>query len=114
MLTIEKIIFNIQQINNGSDSILVTEVRPLKKYVDGKSTEEIEGFRYLCILPANKYEQVSIKVENLTPAITSEELEAKGGTVKAKVKGFEGRFYKDSSSGEYRFTGKATAIEVVA
>lgn len=114
MLTIEKLLISLMLINNGSDILLITGVHILKKFVDGKPTDQLDGMRYTCVLPANKYEQITIKLDNPVPVITPEELEAKGGTVKAKAKGFEGRFYKDNKSGDYRFTAKATSLEVIA
>lgn len=112
MIRINQIIFTLPQIANG-DTLLLTDILPVKEFIDGKSSDKIIGFRYTCVCPLNKYEQITIRVEETKPVITNEELSAKGA-VKIKPRGFEGRFYKDGNSGEYRFTGKATAIEVVA
>ncbi|MEK4206510.1 MULTISPECIES: hypothetical protein [Paenibacillus] len=110
MLKINNITFTLTQVANG-DTLLCTDVSPVKEFVDGKSTDKIMGFRYSCVCPANKYEQISIKVEEATPTIAADELAAKG-TVKVKPKNFEGRFYRDRN-GEYQFTAKATTLEVV-
>lgn len=111
MITINKILLPLTLIA-GSEIVLVTEVRPVREFLDGKSTDRIIGYRYTCVCPDNKFEQMLVKVEEAAPAITQEMLDACGGTVKAKPKGFVGRFYRDRA-GEYQFTAKATAIEVL-
>ena len=93
-MDITKIKLTIQQVAN-SDTVLITDVRELKEFVDNKVTDKTIGWIYSVVAPANKYAGFSIKVNDLIPAITKEDLEAKGGTVKAKVKGYEGTIYKD-------------------
>lgn len=110
MIKINDIIMTLLQVANG-DTLWLTDIFPVKAFVDGKPTDKIIGFRYVCVCPANKFEKISIKVEQDAPIISSDELAAKGH-VKVKVKDFEGRFYRDRN-GEYQFTAKATALEVV-
>ena len=111
MLDITKLILPLSVIAGGSDTVLLTDVSPIKEFINGKPTDKILGFRYSCVCPAAKYVAIEIRVEQSAPVITPEELEAKGGTIKAKVKGFEGRFFKNRD-GNYIFTSKATGIEV--
>lgn len=111
-MNINKITINLQQVA-GADTVLITDVRPVKEFQDGKQTDKIIGYSYSVVCPANKYEAFSIKIEQQQPAISLDELAAKGGTVKAKVKGFEGRFYQNKSK-DVLFTAKATGIEIVA
>lgn len=113
MINITNFKFNFQQISNA-ETALLTEVRPLFKYVNGKITDEQEGNKYELVLPANRYEKITVKVIEKNPSITSEEIVLKGGSVKVKPKNFEGKFYRVSSSGEYAFTSTASNIEVVA
>lgn len=110
MFKINQILFTLPQIANG-DTLLLTDVAPFKEYVDGKSTDKTIGYRYTCVCPANKYEQITIKVEEAKPILTAEEIAAKGA-VKVKPKSFEGRFYRDRN-GDYQFTAKAASMEVV-
>lgn len=112
MIEITKIILPLTVVA-GSDSVLITDVSQVKNFVDGKPTDKIWGYKYKVVCPSNKYCQFDIKIEQPTPTITPQELEAKGGTVKAKLKGFIGKFYKNRN-GEYQFTAKATGIEVIA
>lgn len=112
MITINKIKITLPQVA-GADTVLITSVRQVKEFQDGKSTDKTIGYSYSVVCPSNKYEQINIKVEQAQPVITNEELEAKGGTVKAKVKGFEGKFYQNKNK-EVLFSAVATGIEVVA
>ncbi|WP_085833818.1 hypothetical protein [Clostridium merdae] len=110
MLRINQMIFTLQQIAN-SDTLLLTDFFPVKEFVDGKSTDKIVAYRYVCVCPMNKYEQIAIRIEQTEAILTPEELSSKG-SIKVKPKGFEGRFYRDRS-GEYQFTAKATTLEVL-
>lgn len=112
MINIQNLSFPLSVIAGG-EIVLVTDINPIKEFVDNKPTNKICGYRYSVVCPANKYQQFDVKLEQTAPVITPEELEAKGGSVKAKIKGFEGRFFKNRN-GEYIFSAKATGIEVVA
>lgn len=112
MININKITLTLQQVA-GADTILITGVRPMKEFQDGKQTDKVIGYNYSVVCPANKYEAFSIKIEQEKPTITQEELDAKGGTAKAKVKAFEGKFYQNKSK-DILFTAKATGIEIIA
>lgn len=111
MININKVIFTLAQVAN-SDIVFITEVRPVKEYQEGKPTEKILGYSYTVVCPANKFEAFIIKVEQQQPAITHQELESRGGTVKAKVKGFQGKFYQNKNK-EILFTARATEMEIV-
>ena len=112
MIKIIDINFTIDQIAK-SDIVLITAVRELFRYdASGKRTDELEGYRYNVVAPENKYVEFDFKAP--TAAITQEQLDAaKGGGVKAKVKGFKGRFYFNSRIKDYAFTATAEAIEVL-
>lgn len=112
MINISKIIFPLNLIAKG-DTVLITGFSKVKKYIDNKPTDQVESIRYACVAPMNHYEGFNVKIQGHTPIITDEELEAKGGSIKVKLKGFEGKFYLDKS-GKYQFTSTATGIEVIA
>ena len=44
-------------------TIKYIERRPIKPYIDGKATEEVIGYRYICILPDMGYAQIAIKID---------------------------------------------------
>ncbi len=113
MIQIPELRFSLSQVAGG-ENVLATDVRPIKSFVDGKPTDTISGYRYTIVAPQRKYQNFTVKVEQASPAITPEELEAKGGSVKCKIKGFEGRFYKDKNSNDYQFTAKAESVEVIS
>ena len=112
MIKASNFIFSQLQVAK-SNEVLVTDVKPYKDYVDGKPSENIAGVKYTALCPANKFESITVKVAQAVPTITTEMLEAAGGSIKATFKGFEGKFYRDSRSGEYLFTAKATEVEVL-
>lgn len=111
-MKISNIIFTLPQIAKSTE-VLITEVKPYKDYVDGKPSENIAGFKYTAVCPSNKFESFTVKVAQAVPTVTTEMLEVAGGSIKVTFKGFEGKFYRDSRSGEYLFTAKATEVEVL-
>jgi len=102
---------NLLLIAHG-EQLILTDCQPVKQFVDGKPTDTIVGYRYTIVAPQNKYESFTVRIDQATPAITPDELEAKGGTVKCKLKGFEGKFFKNKQN-EYQFTAKADSLEVL-
>lgn len=110
MLKPEKIKISLEQIANGNQLLLV-DIQPIKEFIDGKPTDKITSYRYSCVCPQNKFEKISIKVEEAQPCISTTDL-AEKGTIKVTPLNFEGKFYKDRS-GEYQFTAKADKIEVM-
>lgn len=107
MIRISDMKFSLEQIANSKE-VLITSVREVKEYVDGKRTDNILGYSYEVTAPKNKYEKFSIKVEESIPAITMQELEAKGGTIKATANDFMGTFYRRGD--DYIFTAKASKV----
>lgn len=110
MPKISDINLGIEQVA-GSDRLLVKDVRESYLYQDGKRTKEVDGYRYLCVAPDRKYEELSVKTTKAW--VTRDQLvAAKGGMIMVKVKGFQGKFYR-TRDGEYAFTATAEALEVV-
>ena len=96
----------------GSDNVLITDVREVFKYENGKRTDTLEGYRYNAVAPDNKFQQLNIKTAK--PYVTPEQLAAaKGGVIKVRVKGFQGRFYRPRASRDYLFTSTAEALEII-
>lgn len=109
MIKLADINFTIDQIAK-SDTVLVTALKELYRYDEsGKRTDQLEGYRYTVVAPDNKYAEFDVKTPTAT--VTQEQLDAaKGGVIKAKVKGFSGRFYR-TRTGDYAFTATAEALE---
>lgn len=38
------------------------ERRPVREYVDGKASDTVVGYKYICVLPQMGYAQVAVKV----------------------------------------------------
>ena len=112
MIKISSLKFSLLMVAK-SNEILITDVNPYKEYTDGKPSENIAGDKYTVVCPVNKYESFSVKVRQAQPTITNEQIEAAGGSIEATFIGFEGKFYRDSRSGEYLFTAKAEEVEVI-
>lgn len=112
MIRFNQVIINDVKQVAKTDNLLMVGFKPVKEYIDGKLTEKVIGYNYTVVCPSNKYEQFNIKIEQIEPVIKPEELEVKGGAVKVKVKGFEGRFYQDAQK-NVLFTAKAAGIEVL-
>ena len=111
MIKVTDINFSVELIA-GSDAVLVTDVREVFKYDDaGNRTNTPDGFRNTVVAPAKKYAEFTIKTAKAF--VTPEQLAAaKDGTVKVKVKGFVGRFYR-TRGGDYAFTSTAESLEIL-
>lgn len=107
MIRVSDIKLGLEQVANSKE-VLITNVREVREYTDGKRTDNILGYAYEVTAPKNKYEKFSIKVEEKVPVITSEELEAKGNAVKATANDFVGSFYHRGD--DYVFTAKASKV----
>ena len=110
MIRIEDMKFSLEQIAK-SEALFLTGVSPIKEFVDGKATNRVLGFRYQCVCPQNKFEHISIKVEEKTPSVSAEMIE-ENGTLKITPVNFEAKFYRDKN-GTYQLTAKADKIEVI-
>lgn len=112
MIKINNFTFTLIQVAK-SNEVLITEVKPYRDYIDDKPSDKVAGYKYTVVCSANKFESFAVKIAQENPTITAEQIEAAGGTIKATFKGFEGKFYRDSRSGEYMFTSKANELEVL-
>lgn len=101
----------LKQVCNG-EIFLIVGFKEIREYLNGAYTDKVIGLKYEVIAQENGYKSFTIKVADTTPIITKEELNAKG-SIKATAKGFIGSFYKNKETGDYLFTAKADAIEVV-
>ena len=111
MSLINNIKLELKQVANSEEVILIGVI-PFKDYIDGKPSENIAGYKYNVVCPANKYEPLAVKIRQSQPTITNEQIEAAGGSIKVTFVGFEGKFYR-TSNGDYAFTAKADRLEVI-
>ena len=111
MSLINNIKLELKQVANSEEVILIGVI-PFKDYIDGKPSENIAGYKYNVVCPANKYDPLAVKIRQSQPTITNEEIDAAGGSIKVTFVGFEGKFYR-TSNGDYAFTAKADSMEVL-
>ena len=102
MLRPENILLTLEQVANSSRVKLVS-VSPYKIYDQGRPTEQIGGFAYECVCPANRYEKIVVKVPDLPPVINNEYINE---DTFITFEGFIARFYKDRL-GRYQLSCRA-------
>lgn len=59
---------------------IIIRVGAGKGYIDGKPTDTVTHYKYETVFDENGYEKVNVKIKGDKPLITSEMLEAKGGS----------------------------------
>lgn len=91
---------------------LLIEEREGRDYIDGKPSDTVSHRKCTIVFPLNSYEKVIVKVTGGKPVITNEEIQQKGGTVKVRLKGLTGKFYR-TNSGEYALSASAEGMEVI-
>ena len=52
---------------------LLVDVVPAYAYADGKRTDTITGYKYVCALPSHKLEKIAIKIENVSKLVEWED-----------------------------------------
>lgn len=95
---------------NGANMIL-TAVMPYYTYVDGKKTENIEGYRYY-VVEDKTFEKLSVKIPSVVPAISKEEIENAKNHIRVTFDNAIAKPYR-TQSGEYELSVTATAVSVV-
>ena len=66
--------FKMSEIT-ATNVFVVTQVSIVKKYVDGKATDEVEGVNYTLTDPQT-FAQIRVKALTTTPVVTQEKLDA--------------------------------------
>lgn len=92
-----------------ADKFLLFSVAQAFRYVDGKPTEQVEGFRYTIGDPATCM-RFSIKVPGTTAIITPEQLKAAKEPVFVTLTDAFGRIYQTAENVEISFSAKGIAI----
>lgn len=84
-------------------SQLLVDVLPVYRYENGKKTGEIEGYRYILVLPERGFEKISVKI------LGDKQMEKPDGYVDVAIDRLELFIYW--MSGEYHLGATATAIK---
>lgn len=77
-------------------------------YEHGKLSDTVQGQNYVCILPGNDFEKITIKTPELIPSITQDEIEANGNPIPIDVIDFRCTVYV--SDGKIALSCKAKTI----
>lgn len=96
----------------NSEQGLCVGVRPKKNYSDGVAGDII-GYSYDIVLPARKYDRISLTVEGA--ALIDPELFKENSNLSIpieNIKNFEGRWYKTQQMADYSLSCKATGFVI--
>ncbi len=107
---LKKINIELPQIAN-SDSVLITDVIPAKKWENGVATDITFAYKYKAICPRNGFISFNIKIEGKA-LLTQKEIDDNGGSIEIRPKNFHGKFFV-SKNKDVIFVATATGLEVV-
>lgn len=85
------------------DKMLLAQVVPFRKYIDGKPSDEVEGYRYVVALPAHNLDKISVKIPG-----KQQMDDPAGGFPAVTFTGLEVKPYV--MNGQLQVTATATAI----
>lgn len=94
-----------EKVNLGK--MLLLEVTPVAEYVDGKATDNVTGYKYLCVAPNMSFAHVGIKIPGAAL------METPAQPVNVVFDGLIGRPYVNSSTNRPEISFKATGIRTV-
>ena len=100
MLTIKNIKIDAKQTLGRQ--LLLVGVQPVNKYVNGKPTDEIEGYKYNVVLPERNFEKIAIKI------LGRQLIEAPNGYLEVEFEGLEVYLYW--WNGKYELGARATGV----
>ena len=95
---------------SGNFVLTLTDIKPVKKYLNGKATEEIEGNRFFGLTEEGKL--TSVKVLSDTPIKPEELIKNINTTVNVKFTGVTVKIYVNKNN-RAAFSVQAETVEVV-
>ena len=114
MHDITKLNLTVEQITGNKDgSTLFLSNKAVPIYNGSEKTDQIAYVKYGVVLPDNDYEKINVKVKQLKPLFSDEQMQAQKGKVKVRFKNLTGRFYR-TDRGEYALTCSADDVEVIS
>lgn len=93
----------------GKQFMLVEPPQAYTKFVDGKNTGEIEGYKYSIVLPDFLFEKIEVKVEQDKPSI-SQEVVAKEKSIAVKLDDLQAFVYSFNNRVGISFRAKSIKI----
>lgn len=89
-----------------SDTARLIGIRP---QIDFNTKIQV-GYIYEVLLESNGFNKINIKVEDLTPLLTAEQLSETKEPVYITCQGFESKFYLSDKTKNYELTCKANKV----
>jgi hypothetical protein len=110
----EKMAINIKDLVDvsklGKEMLLVEAPSPYTRFIDGKNTGEIAGYRYPVVLTEYNWDKIQVKIEGQTPQIDSEQMKD-GKPIKVTFENLEVMPY--CQNGRVALSFKASSISIV-
>lgn len=83
---------------------LLTDIRPVYKYENGKRLDDIDGYKYDIVLPDKKFEKIAVKIcgEAKIPYPVEEPVNVEFEDLKLKPYWFSGRYDVSATASDIR------------
>lgn len=105
----ELIISNVSTLTNGGE-ILCVDATIINSFKDGKYTKDVDGVKYLAVIPALQYQRIEIRTKEISPnPRIIQALEE--GAVPIDVENFRAKVSIDWTRKELRLTCIADSVE---
>lgn len=97
--------------NNGQ--AFLDEVKPSYMYKDNQRTDQVNGLKVTVVLPANRYEKLTVTVADPIDRLTAVLEKTPAGTpVVVEFVNFTARAYQDKA-GDVAISAKADSVQIV-
>ena len=77
----------------GDNKVILVGVSPAYEYVDNKITDKVVGTNYTVVCPKKAYERYKVKVPDVTPILTVEDIRSCEEPIYVTFEGFQGTCY---------------------
>jgi hypothetical protein len=112
-MKINQIRLNMDSITLAGNKVRLIGIRPTHEYKDNAMTDNIIGTTYNCVAEENNFEKFRVKVDNINPIISAEQLEESKTPIYISFQDFEGKLYKSWKTNTWAITCKAKSASIV-
>ncbi len=77
----------------GENKVILVDASPVYEYVDGNKTNKVVGTKYTVACPKRNYEHCKVKVPDMTPILTTEDIHSCEDPIYVTFEGFQGTIY---------------------
>lgn len=103
----------LQLFGTDKPTMLLHDEEDLFEYVDGKATEKVIGYKAKVLVAESGMESIIVKMENVKPVLTKEQIQERGGLVKVRFKNLTAKPYFSDREKEYKLSYRAEGLEVL-